>query len=174
MTIKDNGNVGIGTTAPDQRLSVNGSASKVGGGSWAVFSDERLKNVNGRFTRGLSDLMRLNPIRFEYKPDNALGLRGEGEYVGFSAQEVERVLPEAVTRSANGYLQINNDPIIWTTLNAVKEQQEEISSLRSVVSGQQNQIEAQKTVIERQNAKIDALVRLVCASNKDADICKEQ
>ena len=150
MTIKDNGNVGIGTTAPDQRLSVNGSASKVGGGSWAVFSDERLKNVNGRFTRGLSDLMRLNPIRFEYKPDNALGLRGEGEYVGFSEQEVERVLPEAVTRSANGYLQINNDPIIWTTLNAVKEQQAQIEAQRKIIE----KLEQRLGELERKQVRI--------------------
>ena len=38
MTIQDNGRVGIGTTSPDQLLSVNGNASKVGGGSWASFS----------------------------------------------------------------------------------------------------------------------------------------
>src|SRR3954454_20657647 len=38
---KTTGRVGIGTTAPDQLLSVNGDASKVGGGSWQTFSDER-------------------------------------------------------------------------------------------------------------------------------------
>src|ERR1700752_1779913 len=41
------GRVGIGTNAPDQMLSVNGNASKVGGGSWQTFSDERLKNIKG-------------------------------------------------------------------------------------------------------------------------------
>ena len=46
----NSGNVGIGTTAPDQRLSVNGDASKAGGGAWLVFSDERLKNFKGQFT----------------------------------------------------------------------------------------------------------------------------
>ena len=39
---------------------------------------------------------------------------------------------------------------------------------------QQVQIEQQQKQLQRQSAKIDALVRLVCASNKDADICKEQ
>ena len=37
-----------------------------------------------------------------------------------------------------------------------------------------NAVNQQQEQIERQSAKIDALTRLVCASNKDADICKEQ
>jgi hypothetical protein len=151
--------VGIGTNAPDQMLSVNGNASKTGGGSWSVFSDERLKTVNGNFTRGLADLMRLNPIRFEYKPDNALGLRSTGETIGFSAQEVMRIVPEAVSRNANGYLQLNNDPILWTTLNAVKEQQA--------------QIERQQKQNESQQQQINALKKLVCELKPEAAVCKE-
>jgi hypothetical protein len=38
-----------------------------------------------------------------------------------------------VTTNANGYLQVNNDPIIWTMLNAIKEQQQEIEKLRKEV-----------------------------------------
>src|ERR1051326_214227 len=69
------GRVGIGTNAPDQLLSVNGEASKVGGGSWATFSDERLKNIKGQFNSGLKAVMQLQPIRFEYKPNNPLGIK---------------------------------------------------------------------------------------------------
>jgi trimeric autotransporter adhesin len=111
-----------------------------------------LKNINGRFTRGLDDLMRLSPILFEYKPDNALGLRGTGEYVGFSAQEVQKIIPEAVSLSENGYLQINNDPILWTMLNAVKQQQ---------------------TQIELQQRQIDELKQIVCELKPEASICKD-
>jgi hypothetical protein len=126
MRILANGRVGIGTTAPDQVLSVNGDASKVGGGSWQIFSDERLKNIKGRFTSGLSAVMRLQPIRYEYKSNNALGLKSEGDHVGFGAQALQQVIPEAVTKNADGYLMVNNDPIIWTMLNAIKEQQNAI------------------------------------------------
>ena len=124
--ISDSGLVGIGTTAPDNKLTVNGAADKPGGGSWGTFSDERLKNIKGRFTPGLKAVMQLKPLRYEYKPDNALGLKLEGEQVGFSAQAVQRVIPEAVTRNDKGYLLVNNDPIMWTMLNAVKEQQQQI------------------------------------------------
>jgi hypothetical protein len=124
------GNVGIGTSAPTDTLSVNGTASKPGGGTWAVFSDERLKNIKGRFTPGLKAVMQLQPLRYEYKPDNALNLKSEGEHIGFGAQSLQNVIPEAVTRNSNGYLMVNSDPIMWTMLNAIKEQQKEIAELR--------------------------------------------
>src|SRR5690348_7809316 len=72
MRITSVGRVGIGTTAPDQLLSVNGDASKVGGGSWQTFSDERLKSIRGPFISGLNAVMRLQPVRYEYKPNNAM------------------------------------------------------------------------------------------------------
>ncbi len=33
----------------------------------------------------------------------------------------------------NGYLQVNNDPILWTMLNAIKEQQKEIEQLKEQI-----------------------------------------
>jgi hypothetical protein len=127
------GNVGIGTTAPTETLSVNGTASKPGGGTWAVFSDERLKTIKGRFNVGLKALMQLQPIRYEYKRDNALGLKSEGENIGFGAQTLQKVIPEAVTKNSAGYLMVNSDPILWTMLNAIKEQQKEIAQLRGQI-----------------------------------------
>lgn len=127
------GNVGIATNAPTDTLSVNGTASKPGGGSWAVFSDERLKKIHGTYTRGLSAVMRLQPLFYEYKSDNALGLKSEGQHVGFGARSVQQVIPEAVTKTSDGYLMVNNDPILWTMLNAIKEQQKEIEDLKAQV-----------------------------------------
>jgi len=128
------GRVGIGTTAPDQLLSVNGDASKaLGGGSWQFFSDERLKNIKGNYNNGLKAVMQLQPLRYEYKRDNALGLKSEIEQIGFGAQALQKVIPEAVTTSSTGYLQVNNDPIIWTMLNAIKEQQKEIEQLKGEI-----------------------------------------
>jgi hypothetical protein len=127
------GRLGIGTAAPDSPLTVNGAASKPGGGSWSVFSDNRLKTIKGTFNSGLSAVMKLQPIRYEYRANNALGIESKGEHVGFSAQEVQRVVPEAVTQTDRGFLMVNNDPIIWTMLNAIKEQQKEIQELKQQI-----------------------------------------
>jgi len=128
-----NGRVGIGTAVPDQTFSVNGDASKSGGGSWQSFSDERLKNIKGNFNSGLKAVMQLQPLRYEYKKDNALGLKSEGEHIGFGAQALEKIIPEAVTKNSEGYRMVNNDPILWTMLNAIKEQQKEIAELKGQV-----------------------------------------
>jgi Chaperone of endosialidase len=133
VSIGTNNRVGIGTTIPDQKLSVNGDASKTGGNTWLAFSDERLKNIKGRFNTGLKAVMQLQPIRYEYKPDNALGLVSEGDHIGFGASAVQKIIPEAVTRSQNGYLMLNSDPILWTMLNAIKEQQKEIVELKGQI-----------------------------------------
>jgi hypothetical protein len=128
------GNIGIGTTAPTLALSVSGDANKsAGGGSWQVFSDERLKNIKGTYNSGLKAVMQLQPLRFNYRSDNTLGLNSSKEQIGFGAQSLQKVIPEAVSRNSTGYLQVNNDPIIWTMLNAIKEQQKEIDQLRGEV-----------------------------------------
>ncbi len=152
------GRVGIGTTNPSDTLSVNGTASKTGGGSWATFSDERLKNINGRFTPGLAAVMRLQPVRYRYKAGNALDIKADGEYVGFSAQAVEKVIPEAVTKNEQGYRMVNNDPIMWAMLNAVKEQE--------VL------IEKQNALNKKQGSEIEALKALVCLSHRTAAPCR--
>jgi hypothetical protein len=151
MVIDTSGKVGIGTLSPDQLLTVNGGASKPSGGSWATFSDERLKTIKGRFTSGLNEVMQLQPIRYEYRPDNAMGIKSSGEQIGFGAQAVQKVIPEAVTENDRGYLLVNNDPIMWTMLNAIKEQQQQIG---------------------KQQIQIEALKNLVCADHPNADVCK--
>jgi len=128
------GNVGIGTSSPDQKLSVSGDADKSAGGtSWGVFSDERLKDIKGSYSRGLSAVMGLQPVRFSYKKDNALKLQTDTENIGFSAQALQKLVPEAVTRSANGYLVVHSDAVLWAMLNAIKEQQTEIQQLKGQI-----------------------------------------
>lgn len=112
-------------------LTVNGLARKPGGGSWATFSDLRLKDVQGAFMPGLDAITRLSPIRFHYKKDNALGLAAEEEFVGLAAQEVSNVIPEAVREAEHGYLILNNDPVIMALINSVKELKAENDELKN-------------------------------------------
>jgi hypothetical protein len=115
------GKVGIGTAAPDELLSVNGSADKPGGGSWDTFSDGRLKDVGASFTNGLAALEGIEPVHYHYKSANPLNLPSQPEHIGVVAQRVQPTVPEAVQQSPSGYLTVNNDPIIWTMVNAIKE-----------------------------------------------------
>lgn len=131
MTIEDGTrDVGIGVENPNYDLQVNGSAAKTGGGSWANASDARLKDVGNTFDRGLEAVMALRPVYFNYKKDNSLGISSDEEYVGLVAQEVEKVIPEAVGEYQDGYKSLTNDPIIWAMLNAIKELKTENDGLK--------------------------------------------
>jgi hypothetical protein len=155
------GNVGIGTNVPDNLLTVNGSADKPGGGSWGTFSDRRLKTVEATYDAGLDAILKLTPVRYRYKHQNAMGIKDDQEHIGFVAQEVEKVIPEAVSENSRGYLLVNNDPILWTMLNAIKQQQAEIEALTCSAHEKDAQIqkltqeaeELQK--IERQMAALE-------------------
>ena len=170
--VQQGGNVGIGTASPDSKLTVNGTADKLGGGSWATFSDERLKNIKGRFTPGLKAVMQLQPLHYEYKHDNALNLQSDGEYVGFSAQAVQLIIPEAVSKNQQGYLLVNNDPILWAMLNAIKEQEKEIRDQRLTNEQQQARIKQQQAELTRQQQELSALKKLVCRAHSQALLCK--
>jgi hypothetical protein len=164
MFIGSSGAVGIGTVSPDNSLSVNGNADKTGGGSWGTFSDGRLKNLNGGFNTGLNQVLKIHPIRYRYKADNAMGIRDTEEHIGVVAQEVQKVIPEAVTKNSKGYLMVNNDPIIWTMLNAIKEQQ-------GLIHTQQVQVQLQQAKIDRLSRQVRAVQAALKASQRaDANV----
>lgn len=55
----DNVTIGV-ASVPGYNLVVNGTAAKTGGGSWSVLSDFRLKNLTGKYERGLNEIIALD------------------------------------------------------------------------------------------------------------------
>lgn len=91
FVVKDtSGFVGIGTATPDALLSVNGGADKPGGGSWATFSDRRLKTLDGEFTLGVDEIVKLNPVRYRYKLDNGMEFRITKNTLGWLRRKFRR------------------------------------------------------------------------------------
>ena len=166
--------VGIGTTTPDAVLSVAGNADKVGGGSWDTYSDGRLKNVNGSFASGLDQVMQLRPIRYRYKPGNGMGIRDREEHIGVVAQEIQRVIPEAVTENGRGYLLVNNDPVIWSMVNAIKEQQREIEQQQKLLRAQSAVNEQQAKLLRAQGTAMQNLAAEVRETRKTLRQVKAQ
>jgi len=149
MRIMQDGKVGIGTSSPDATLSVNGTASKPGSSSWTTFSDRRLKDVNVNFNRGLEALGKIQPVHYHYKPGNPLELPSGPDYVGVIAQQVEAAVPEAVERTKDGYLTVNNDPIMWTMFNAIKELNQKVDEKDARIQKQDAENAALKARLDR-------------------------
>jgi hypothetical protein len=139
---QSNGYVGIGTSSPTQALHVIGDAYKtLGGNTWAASSDIRLKVLLGNYTKGLDEITALQPVVFVYKENNPRHLPAHFEQVGFVAQDIQKVFPEAVTEAEDGYLDFNIHAINVAMVNAVKElnnkvelQQKEIDDLKALVN----------------------------------------
>jgi hypothetical protein len=137
--------ISIGTTAvPGYNLVVNGTAAKTDGGSWSVLSDLRLKNLAGNYDKGLNEISALQPVKFYYKEGNQFELASDQEQVGFVAQEVQKVFPEAVHETKDGYLGFNMHPVNVALVNAVKELKAENDRLRA----ENEQINARLSRIE--------------------------
>jgi Chaperone of endosialidase len=139
MMIDSQGNVGIGTNAPTAKLSVNGAANNTTG-TWGVFSDSRSKENVTEYTRGLSDLMKLNPVTFSYKAEFGIGT---STHIGFIAQDLQVVAPEMVTNlgTVNGvdnFLENNQEGLNQMMVNSVQEQQISINGLAGMLQTLEN------------------------------------
>jgi hypothetical protein len=126
---ENTGNVGIGTTSPSYKLHVNGTAY-ASGAAGALSDIRHKKEVTDLSFSGIDIIERLRPVSFLWKEPEDSGM--EGTQMGFIAQEVEEVLPEAVLTMDNEEetkgLKYNS--FIPVLVKAVKEQQEEIESLK--------------------------------------------
>ncbi|MBS0196220.1 MAG: tail fiber domain-containing protein [Planctomycetes bacterium] len=136
LLIDTNGRVGIGTAGPDQRLTVNGDASKPGGGSWAAFSDPRLKHDIRPMSGTLDTLLSLHGYSFEYNADAVASGKGlPGRQLGLMADEVERVFPDWVSRNDAGYRCVTERATTALMVESLRdlrqEKDAEISSLRA-------------------------------------------
>jgi hypothetical protein len=147
MVYNNLGYLGIGggsAAAPAYTIHVNGTAGLSSGTAWTAASDIRLKDIQGDYEYGLDEILKLHTVRFNYKKGNALNLPSQTPMTGFIAQEVQKVIPDAVHTRPDGYLELNVDPIHWATVNAVQE-----------LHGICKATEAQLTSIERRIASIE-------------------
>ena len=127
-------NVGFGTPTPSAKLSVNGDANKTGGGSWAVFSDERSKEAITDYTKGSKELLEIEPKSFQYK--EAFGW-GTDTHIGLIAQEVETVVPSMVTtkevQHIKDFREVDPNELNYMLINAVKELDAKTKALNEAI-----------------------------------------
>jgi hypothetical protein len=141
VTIQGNGNAiwfrnGAGnsqifmTSTSDFYITNDNSQGVVlsnGATSWSAYSDIRLKNVKGNLTNALENINSLSAINFTLKSDLTNKNR-----VGLIAQEVQKVLPEAVDIDGKtGMLTVRYTEVIPLLVASIKELKAELDTLKN-------------------------------------------
>ena len=121
--IWSNGNVIInGTTDPGYRLYVAGAIYATG--NITANSDLTLKKNLKLIDNPIDKLMQLNGYAYQWKSDDS-------HQYGVIAQEVEKILPYAVSTGNDGIKGVSYNQIIPVLIEAIKTQQAEINTLKS-------------------------------------------
>jgi hypothetical protein len=151
LIIKDTGNVGIGTTSPTSTLSVVGSinaTSQMISPAFTMTSDQRLKKDIQPLGDMLEKIRALKPVHFVWNDlAKQRGIDDSSLQIGFIAQDIEAIFPEAVKTAPDGYKSVNYSALISPLVQAFKE---------SVAKAQvdQSRLEAE---MKSKDAKIESL-----------------
>jgi len=93
-------------------------------------SDDRLKDKFGNIENAVDKVCSLNG--FIYKWNEKAETVDDSSQVGVSAQEVEKVLPQAVVEQENGYMGVKYDKLVPLLIESIKELKAEIEELKVI------------------------------------------
>jgi hypothetical protein len=127
MTIRGNGNIGIGVTNPANILTVaQNSVTDPIADAWTTYSSRRWKANIRTIDGALEKVLRLRGVYYD---------RNEtGEHdLGLIAEEVGEVVPEVVRYEANGKdaAAVDYPRLVALLIEAIKEQQKKIEALEA-------------------------------------------
>jgi hypothetical protein len=128
------GNFAIGTDTASYKLHVNGTAYATGAAG--ALSDLRHKKNIVSTSKGLTELLKLNPVEFEWNEDKILDNGMLGTHLGFIAQEIKDILPNTVLTQPNSEntLGLKYNEFIPLLVKSIQEQQQIISDLKDRIT----------------------------------------
>lgn len=127
VTVTNTGNVGIGDVDPQYKLVVDGQILATH--ETLVTSDRRLKHDIVRIDQALDKVEQLNGYTFRRKDDTDDTRR----YCGFMAQEVQRIIPEAVALDNQGYLSVAYGSTVAVLVEAIKELNGQVKTIKTML-----------------------------------------
>lgn len=111
--------------SPDGSLTWNGTFSAT---TLKATSDKRKKT---NITKTSADLSSLSAYRYKFKEPSEVD---KGFHVGLIAQEVEKILPEAVSKDDKGFLTLDYNAVVAVLVDEVNQLKSEIKQLQAKLS----------------------------------------
>ena len=115
------------------KYNPNSNQLTINGNIIAFASDDRLKTNKAEITNALDKVVSLSGFTYNFNETAAeLGFNTDITYVGVSAQEVKKVLPEAVAPAPvdGKYMTVQYEKIVPLLIEAIKELKAEVDQLK--------------------------------------------
>jgi hypothetical protein len=128
-----------GARGPSGSVGVTGTRGPIGstGPTGPAPSDIRLKENIETLSDVTTKLEKIRGVSYNFIDESY----GVGKQIGVIAQEILEVFPELIVEIGGGYLGVDYPHLTGVLIQAIKEQQETITDLKSQIDKQQHQID---------------------------------
>ncbi len=141
-----------------------------GATAWAALSDRRKKRDIAYVS--VEKLSSIQGVYYKYLTDDFEA----DPRVGVIAQEVQAVLPEAVSIDKDGYLRVRLTEIIPLLINATNEQQKELDKNKEMLQVMKGSLDLRVANLEERVEKLESenamLKSYLCSQDPNAPFCK--
>ncbi|MBK8785643.1 MAG: tail fiber domain-containing protein [Chitinophagaceae bacterium] len=144
------------STSPDYNFSYNGSLRGYisnATGNYIVVSDRRFKKDVSSLPASLTNIHQLKTYQYHYAENSAT----DPFSIGFMAQEVQKLFPDAVSEKVmddgKKRLGVNYQYFTVLAIKGLQEQQENIDTQNKKIEVLENQLSELKKLVEQQIKK---------------------
>ncbi len=149
IRVTNTGNMGIGTTTPSYKLDVQGgdinASGSVRAATVALSSDRRWKRNISPLKNSIKKITQINGVSYDWAIDDYPEKHfTDRKQIGVIAQDVQAVFPELVLEDKQGFLSVNYPALIAPLIEAIKEQELQISANLQMFKTMQGEFEELK------------------------------
>ncbi len=141
-------NVGINNSSPAYTLDVHGTVNA--SGNYFVASDARYKTNIETLIGALDKIMALRGVGYDLRRTEFPEMNfNDTRQLGFIAQELQKVVPEAVTQDAQGHYSVAYGEVIPVLVEALKEEKSRADAAAEQANARMDELQKQISALQK-------------------------